>query len=64
MKIRLVPTVKENGVFDLDVDFDLDLSLAAHLVAIFLTAALSFVMPKLGLSLLFLSLLTIKGSPV
>lgn len=60
MKIRLVPTVRENGVFDLDVDFDLDLSLAAHLAAIFLTTALSFVMPKLGLSLLFLSLLTLK----
>lgn len=60
MKIRLVPTVKEYGVFDFDVDFDLDLSLAAHLVAIFLTTALSFVMPKLGLSLLFLSILTLK----
>lgn len=60
MKIRLVPTVKENGVFDLEVDFDLDLSLAAHLVAIFLTTALSFVMPKLGLSLLFLSILILK----
>ena len=60
MKIRLVPTVKENGVFDFDVDFDLDLSVAAHLVAIFLTTALSFVFPKLGLSLLFLSLITIK----
>ncbi len=60
MKIRLVATVKENGVFDLEVDFDLDMSLAAKLIAIFLTTALSFVMPKLGLSLLFLSLLTIK----
>ena len=60
MKIRLVPTVKEHGVFDFDVDFDLDLSVAAQLVAIFLTTALSFVMPKLGLSLLFLSLITIK----
>lgn len=60
MKIRLVPTVNENGVFDFDVDFDLDLSLAAHLVPIFLTMALSFVMPKLGLSLLVLSLLTLK----
>jgi hypothetical protein len=60
MKIRLVPTVSENGVFDFKVDFDLDLSLAAHLVAIFLTTALSFVMPKLGLSLLFLSLLILK----
>ncbi len=60
MKIRLVPTVTENGVFDFEVDFDLDMSLAAKLVAIFLTTALSFVMPKLGLSLLFLSLLTIK----
>lgn len=60
MNIRLVPTVKENGVFDFDVDFDLDLSVAAHLVAIFLTTALSFVMPKLGLSLLFLSVLTLK----
>lgn len=60
MQIRLVPTVKENGLFDFDIDFDLDLSLAAHLVAIFLTTALTFVMPKLGLSLLFLSLLTLK----
>jgi hypothetical protein len=60
MQIRLVPTVTANGVFDFDVDFDLDLSVAAHLVAIFLTTALSFVMPKLGLSLLFLSLLTLK----
>lgn len=60
MKIRLVPTVGENGLFDFDVDFDLDLSVAAHLVAIFLTTALTFVMPKLGLSLLFLSLLALK----
>jgi hypothetical protein len=60
MQIRLVPTVKDNGVFAFDVDFDLDLSLAAHLVAIFLTTALSFVVPKLGLSLLVLSLLTLK----
>lgn len=60
MKIRLVPVVKQNGVFDFDIDFDLDLSLAAHLVAIFLTTALTFVMPKLGLSLLFLSILTLK----
>ena len=60
MLIRLVPTVKDNGVFDLEVDFDLELSLAAHLVAIFLTVALTFVMPKLGLSLLFLSILTLK----
>jgi hypothetical protein len=60
MKIRLVPTVKENGVFDFDVDFELELSLAARLVAIFLTTALTFVMPKLGLSLLFLSLITIE----
>ena len=60
MLIRLVPTVTSNGVFDFDVDFDLNLSVAAHLVAIFLTTALSFVMPKLGLSLLFLSLLTLK----
>lgn len=60
MKIRLVPKVKDNGVFDLDVDFDLDMSLAAYLVAIFLTTALSVVMPKLGLSLLFLSILTLK----
>lgn len=60
MKIRLVPTTKENGVFDFEIDFDLNLSLAAYLVAIFLTTALSFVMPKLGLSLMFLSLLTLK----
>lgn len=43
MKIRLIPTIKENGVFDFDIDFDLSLSLAAHLVAIFLTTALTFV---------------------
>lgn len=60
MQIRLVPTVTANDVFDFDIDFDLDLSVAAHLVAIFLTTALSFVIPKLGLSLLFLSLLTLK----
>lgn len=60
MKIRLVPTVEQNGVFDFEVDFDLDLSVAAHLVAIFLTTALTFVMPKLGLSLLFLSLIILK----
>lgn len=60
MRIRLVPTVRQNGVFDFDIDFDLNLSLAAKLIAIFLTTALTFVMPKLGLSLLFLSLLTIK----
>ncbi len=60
MKIRLVPSVKEKGVFDFEVDFDLELSLAARLVAIFLSTALTFVMPKLGLSLLFLSLITIE----
>jgi hypothetical protein len=60
MRIRLVPTVGDNGLFDFDVDFDLSLSAAAYLVAIFLTTALSFILPKLGLSLLILSILTLK----
>lgn len=60
LRIRLVPKVEDNGVFDFDVDIDLSLSVAAYLVAIFLTTALTFVFPKLGLSLLFMSLITLK----
>lgn len=60
MQIRLVPKVGAHGVFDFDIDFDLDLSPLAKIMAIFLTTALSFVMPKLGLSLLFLSILIVK----
>lgn len=60
LRIRLVPKVEANGVFDFDVDIDLSLSVAAYLVAIFLTTALSFLLPKLGLSLLFMSLITLK----
>ena len=60
LKIRLIPTLAANDLFDFDIDFDLDLSVAAYFVAIFLATALSFVIPKLGLALLFLSLLTLK----
>lgn len=58
--IRLVPRVQDNGVFDFDVDIDLKLSIAARLVTIFLMTALTFVFPKLGLSLLFMSLIILE----
>ncbi len=60
LRIRLVPQVGDRGLLDFDIDFDLSFSAAAQIIALFLTAALSFVMPKLGLSLLFLSVLTFK----
>jgi hypothetical protein len=60
LQIRLVPTVDDKGVFDFDVDFDLDMSAAAYLLTLFLTTALTFVFPKLGLTLLSLSILTLK----
>lgn len=60
LKIRLIPKITANGLFDFDIDYDLDLSVAAHLVAIFLSIAVSFVIPKLGIALLFLSILMLK----
>lgn len=60
MKIRLVPVVRANGVFDFELDYDLDLSVAAYLVSVFLGVAISFVLPKLGLSLLILLPLVLK----
>jgi hypothetical protein len=60
LRIRLVPKVKANGVFDFDVDVDLSMSAATYIIAIFLTTALSFILPKLGLSLLLMSLIALK----
>lgn len=60
MQIRLVPKVGANGVFDFEVDFDLDLSVAAYLVAVFLSLAITFLLPKLGLALMFMLPLMLK----
>ena len=60
LRIRLEPTVKENGLFDFDVEYDLSLSAEAYLVAIFLSAVASAISPALGLSLLASSPLVIK----
>lgn len=60
LRIRLVPKVSGAGVLDFDIDFDLSFSALAQVLTVFFTVALTFVMPKLGLSLLFLSLLAFK----
>ena len=60
LRLRLVPKFSANGMLDFDVDFDLSFSPLAQILVVFFTVALSFLMPKLGLSLLFLSLLTVK----
>ena len=60
LRIRLVPKFSANGVLDFDVDFELSFSPLAKILTVFFTVALSFLMPKLGLSLLVLSLLTVK----
>jgi hypothetical protein len=60
LRIRLVPKVEAQGVFDFDIDFDLSLSPLAKIVTLFLGMALTVVLPKLGLSLLVLSILIFK----
>lgn len=60
LRIRLVPKLGANGLLDFDIDFDLSFSALTQILTVFFTVALSFVLPKLGLSLLFLSMLTFK----
>ncbi|MFN2485430.1 MAG: hypothetical protein ABR609_02260, partial [Acidimicrobiia bacterium] len=60
MRIRLVPTTAENGAFDFEVDDDLDLSAAAYIVSIFVGVVVSFVLPQLGIPLVFLLPLLLK----
>lgn len=52
LRIRLEPTVKENGLFDFDVNYDLTLSAEAYLVTAFLGIVVTSIFPSLGLSLL------------
>ena len=60
MRIRLVPTTAANGVFDFEVDDDLSLSAAAYIVSIFIGVVVSFVLPQLGIPLVFLLPLLLK----
>jgi hypothetical protein len=60
LRIRLVPTTTENGAFDFRVEDDVDLSLAAYLVSILLGVLVSFVLPQLGIPLVFLLPLLLK----
>jgi hypothetical protein len=57
--IRLVP-IQNNGLLDFDLDFDLQLSTLGKFVAFFLGMVITVLLPKLGLSLLFATLLIIK----
>ncbi len=60
LRIRLVPTTADNGVFDFDVQDDVDLSLAAYVVSILLGVVVSFLLPQLGIPLVFLLPLLLK----
>ncbi|HEY7001718.1 MAG TPA: sigma-70 domain-containing protein [Candidatus Udaeobacter sp.] len=57
--IRLVP-IQNNGLLDFDLDFDLQLSALGQIIVFFLETVITVVLPKLGLSLLFATLLIIK----
>lgn len=57
--IRLVP-VQNNGLLDFDLDFDLKLSAVGQIVVFFLETVIAVLVPKLGLSLLFATILIIK----
>jgi hypothetical protein len=57
--IRLVP-IHNNGLLDFDLDFDLQLSTLGKFVAFFLGMVITVLLPKLGLTLLFATLLIIK----
>jgi hypothetical protein len=60
LRIRLVPTTTANGVFDFEVEDDLDLSAAAYIVSILIGIVVSFVLPQLGIPLVFLLPLLLK----
>jgi hypothetical protein len=57
--VRLVP-IQEDGLLDFDLDFDLHLSALGQIIVFFLEAIITVVVPKLGLSLFFATLLIIK----
>lgn len=57
--IRLVP-IQNNGLLDFDLDFDLQLSALGQIVVFFLETVITVLLPKLGLSLLFATILIIK----
>jgi hypothetical protein len=57
--IRLVP-IQTNGLLDFDLDFDLQLSALGQIIVFFLETVITVLLPKLGLSLLFATLLIIK----
>ncbi|HZS19231.1 MAG TPA: hypothetical protein VFA51_14985 [Candidatus Udaeobacter sp.] len=57
--IRLVP-IQKNGLLDFDLDFDLQLSALGQIIVFFLETVITVLLPKLGLSLLFATLLIIK----
>lgn len=57
--IRLVP-IQNNGLLDFDLDFDLQLSALGQIIVFFLETVITVLVPKLGLSLFFATLLIIK----
>jgi hypothetical protein len=57
--IRLVP-IQNNGLLDFDLDFDLQLSALGQIIVFFLETVITVLLPKLGLTLLFATLLIIK----
>jgi hypothetical protein len=57
--IRLVP-IQNNGLLDFDLDFDLQLSALGQIIVFFLETVITVLLPKLGLSLLFATILIIK----
>ncbi len=57
--IRLVP-IQNDGLLDFDLDFDLQLSALGQIIVFFLETVITVILPKLGLSLLFATILIIK----
>jgi hypothetical protein len=57
--VRLVP-IQKDGLLDFDLDFDLHLSALGQIIVFFLETVITVLLPKLGLSLLFATILIIK----
>ena len=57
--IRLVP-VQKDGLLDFDLDFDLRLSTLGQIVVFFLEMVITVFVPKLGLGLIFSTILIIR----
>lgn len=57
--VRLSP-IERDGLFDFDLDYDLSFSPLAQIVVIFFEIVISYLLPQLGIPLLFATLLAVK----